>query len=239
MQSLLGAGVLVMIVADTVVGARLLWLARRTRGLPELAMGSSCLLLGGVGYPLSVAARRGAHLAGIDAQTLLFLGLAAQDLACLAVWIATWRIFRPDRRWAAALVAGAAGALAVSLALGSPDGGIHYWVGLAARGAAFAWTTVEAGRYSALLSKRVPLGLADPVVHDRIRLWGWTTAAVSLAFAVFAFGRASGLGTQSPTVLATTSMAGLVSGVTLWLAFVPPRRYVRLVLARARAGSSR
>jgi hypothetical protein len=40
-----------------VVGARLLLLARRTRRLPELALGIGLFLLGGVDYLLNLAAR--------------------------------------------------------------------------------------------------------------------------------------------------------------------------------------
>ena len=63
MLQILGIGVLVMIVADGVVGARLIMLARRTRQLPEFCFGISFLFLGVVGYPLSIAARKAA-LAG-------------------------------------------------------------------------------------------------------------------------------------------------------------------------------
>lgn len=236
MAALLGSGVLVMIAADAVVGVRLLWLARRTRELPELAMGLSCLLLGVLGYPLSIAARRGASLAGLDPAGLLAVGLTMQDLACLAIWVATWRIFRPRQRWAAALVATATAAFATSIALRGGDGGPLYWLGLAARGGAFAWTACEAWHYSALLARRVPLGLADPVIHDRIRLWAVATTGITAAFIVFAVAKGAGLGTESPAVLAITSAAGVVAGVALWLAFVPPAAYTRRISARAARG---
>jgi hypothetical protein len=231
-KSLLGLGLLVMIVATAVSGVRLLWLARRTRAHPEFAMGSACLLLGVVGYPLSTAARRGASLGGLEPETLLRVGLAAQDLACFAIWVATWRIFRPERRWAAGLVAVATAALAASAAVGG-DGGPFYWVGLTARAGAFAWTAVESGRYSALLARRVPLGLADPVVHDRMRLWAIATSCITVAFLVFGAAKATGVGAEALPVVAATSFAGLVAGVALWLAFVPPAAYARRLRARA------
>lgn len=59
MTLLLAAGALAMITVDAVVGVRLLRLARRTRKVPEAALGTAFLLLGAIGYPLTTLARRG------------------------------------------------------------------------------------------------------------------------------------------------------------------------------------
>lgn len=234
METLLGSGVLVMIAADAVVGVRLLWLAKRTRELPELAMGAACLLMGVIGYPLSIAARSGAAWGGLEPASILTAGFVAQNLACLAMAVATQRVFRREARWAAGFVGVAAAAFVASSTLGAGrDGGALYWLGFATRGACFVWTALEAGRYARLLGRRVRLGLADPVVHDRIRLWALATAAIGLGFGVFMTGRLTSLGTQSPVVLATTSLIGVVAGVAMWLAFVPPAAYLRRVAARA------
>ncbi|MDJ0787078.1 MAG: hypothetical protein QNK05_09755 [Myxococcota bacterium] len=234
MESLLGAGVLVMLVADVVVGLRLLWLAAHTRQLAELCMGLATFLLGGVGYPLSIVARRGIGLAGLESETLLGVAFCVQNLACFAMWVFTWRVFRPDSRLAAGLVALAMAGFGSSLIFGfGHDSGAAYWLGTATRGLAFVWACTEATRYAALLRRRRALGLVDPVVLDRIRLWALSMGAVALAFAVFCAGRLSGAGTQAPWVLGLTSFAGVLCGVSLWLAFLPPAAYVRRVEARS------
>jgi hypothetical protein len=236
---LLGLGLLVQIAADALVGVRLLWLAWRTRELPELCMGLCCFLLGGVGLPLSLAIRAGL-VAGPETRELWLAGaLAIQDLACLALYVATWRVFRVEAEWARALVLVAGLLLAASVPSSGSDHGLFYWIGWGARGAAFLWSALESRRYLGLLRRRQALGLADPVVVDRFRLWSICCGAVVLGFLVFLGGRLLALNpAETPAVLATTSLVGLVGGLTLWLAFAPPAAYLRRVEARAARASA-
>jgi hypothetical protein len=241
MQQILGIGVLVMIVADAVVGARLLLLAARTRQLPELCFGLSFLSLGVVGYPLSIIARKAA-LAGAPVPGLLPTALFFQDLASLMMFVATWRTFRPGKRWPLVVVWIGAGAFVSSLVGDSAaagawvlrDGGAWYQLGFWARAGAYIWAAVEAGRYYGVMRRRLAVGLADPAVADRFRLWAISSSAISAAFLIFFMGRlwAENVATSTP-VLAATSAAGLAAGVTVWLAFVPPAGYLRRVAARA------
>ena len=235
MTSLLGLGMLVMCAADAVVGVRLIALSLRTRELPEFALGNAVLLLGAVGYPLSVAARRG--LGGDSGpEALLGWALAIQNLASLAMAVATWRTFRPASRWGTAACAGLGAALLASwcgqaFASGfslAPGGSAAYWLGYAARALPFFWNACESWHYHGMLSRRLAIGLADPIVTDRFRLWAISASGVCAAFAVFGLAALRGVDVAtSPEVLATSSLAGLVSGATLWLAFLPPRRYLR------------
>lgn len=239
MERLLGLGIAVMIAADALVGVRLLLLARRTRRTPELAFALSFLLLGVVGYPLSIVARRAA-----DPSALLAVALTAQDLACLCMYVATWRTFWPGSPWARALVQAAAGAFALSL-LGDSllagrwsfhDGGAAYYLGFAARATAFVWAALEASRYHAMLRRRLALGLAEPVLVDRFRLWALAAASISLGFAVFLLGRLfTDNVADSPVVLAASSLVGISAGAAMLLAFAPPAAYLRRVAARAGA----
>jgi len=241
MLRLLGIGVLVMIVADGVVGARLLLLARRTRRLPELCFGLSFLSLGVLGYPLSIVARKAA-MAGTPVAGLLPTALFFQDLASLSMLVATWQTFRPAARWLRSVVWAAVAVFAASL-LGDSllagawllrDGGAWYELGFWARASAYIWATVEAGRYYAAMRRRLKLGLADPVVTDRFRLWTLSSCAISAAFLIFYMGRlwAENVATSLP-VLTATSVAGLVAGMTVWLTFLPPDAYVQRVRVRA------
>jgi len=237
MERLLGLGIVVMIAADAVVGARLLLVARRTRQVPELAFGLSFLLLGVVGYPLSIAARRAA-----DPGCMLAAALTAQDLACLAMYVATWRSFRPGDPWARGVVVTAACAFTLSL-LGDSlategwalrDGGPAYYLGFVARAAAFLWAALEAGRYHAMLRRRLTLGLADPVLVDRFRLWTLASASIGLGFAVFLLGRLFTANVaESPLVLGASSVVGVSAGVAMLLAFAPPAAYLHRVRERA------
>lgn len=236
MAALLGAGVAVMILADAVVGARLLALWWRTRGLPELGLGLSLLGLGAIGYPLSIAARRGLVGSPDTGSAWLGAGLGLQDLGCAAMALATVAMFRPGVAWARV----AAGAIVVVLAgswtaeavtgdFARPTGETAlYWIGLAARALPFLWCAAESWHYHGMLRRRLSLGLADRVVTDRLRLWATSATGVFAAFSVFAVGLVSGVDVStSPWVLVPTSLAGWISGVTLWLAFLPPDWYLR------------
>jgi hypothetical protein len=241
----LGIGVVFLIVACSVVGIRLLLLARRTRQIPELALGSSFLLLGAIGYPLSIVARTVAASSESGAGLLLACALLAQNLASMAAYVATWRIFRPTQRWASAVVCVAGAAFVASLVgdtlvAGSwrfRDGGFWYYLGYSGRAAAFFWAAAESVRYHSLLKRRLHIGLADPVVTDRFRLWALTTLSISVAFLVFLAGRLLALNvSESPAVLAGTSLCGIVGGVSMWLAFFPPPAYTQWVRARSDLG---
>ena len=241
MLQLLGLGVVVMVVADGVVGARLLLLARRTRRLPELCFGLSFLSLGVLGYPLSIVARKAA-LSGVPVPELLPTALFFQNFASLAMFVATWQTFRPAARWPrhvvwAGIAVFGASLLGDSVMAGTwvlRDGGAWYELGFWARAGTYIWAAAEAGGYYGAMRRRLRLGLADPIVTDRFRLWTISSCAISAAFLVFYMGRlwAENVATSVP-VLSATSIAGLVAGVTVWLAFVPPAAYLQRVRTRA------
>jgi hypothetical protein len=240
----LALGVLAQVLASAVVGLRLLWLARRTRKLPELTFGLCFLLLGAFGLPLTLAAR-GDLAPGPEAAGLLLAGgFLAQNAACLALAVNTWRTFRPEGRAGLLAVVAVGTAFTVSLAgqaltvgfRGAADGGDFYVLGFLARMGTFVWASAEAVRYWALLRRRLVLGLADPVIVNRLALWSAGALAVVVGFAAFGLARLAEVNpATSPAVLATSSLAGLVAGVALWLAFAPPAAYLRRVTARARA----
>ena len=80
----------------------------------------------------------------------------------------------------------------------------------------------------ALLYGATGLGLVDPVVADRFRLWSISTTTITLGFVVFLAGRllTENVG-ETAWVLGATSLVGLVAGSTMWIAFFPPARYLR------------
>lgn len=240
MVKLLGLGIVAQIAMCAVLGVRLLWLARRTREVPELAFGVSFLCLGAVGYPLSIAARGGA---GGDAVAggLLATALAAQDVAAVAIAVGTWRTFHPWKRSIGVVIALAALGFVASLVghgatvgfAGGSDGGAWYYLGFALRFSAHVWSCVVAFRYAGAMRRRLAIGLADPVLADRIAKWAWTSGLICIGFAVFLAGRLSGVNVgESVPVLIATSAISVASVVTMWLAFFPPRAYLARVAGR-------
>lgn len=233
MTILLGVGALAMIAVDAIVGVRLLLLARRTRQIPEAALGTAFLLLGAIGYPLTTLARRGVIVSDTVNAVLMGGGLLIQDIACFAVILATAQTFRGGSRTARVAVAVAAlwfaaswlGQLVTS-GFGPLVTNLAYAAGLAARTAAFGWASFEALRAHAQGRKRLRLGLADPLVVNRFLLFGIGMGAGFVAFAIFIVGQ---LTTANPSaaawVLAATGVMGIATAIPTWLAFLPPAAY--------------
>ncbi len=221
-------GIAVQLLADALVGARLLWLAKRTRQLPELCFGLCCFLLGAVGMPLAMAVRGGALGAPEDFGSGLATALAIQNAACAALYVATWRVFRDGSRWGAGLAALGISALVASVPGSAADGGFWYWLGYGARGGAFVWSLAESIRYAGMLRRRLELGLGAPEVADRFCLWAICCGAVVLGFALTLVVKAQAVNpAETPWYLASVSAIGLIGAGSLWCAFAPPSFYLR------------
>jgi hypothetical protein len=158
------------------------------------------------------------------------VGVSASVL-CLLLF--TRVAFRPEERWAGALVASLGlGMLAGFVGTGALGdwGGFRndnawIWLENAAQLAVYLWACAEPASYYARLRRRQRLGLADPVVVNRILLWalyGGTFAVYQLVWmtVVACF--------ESLTALDPLLVALSVGGqVALWLAFMPPLPYRR------------
>lgn len=247
MRALSSLALLVMLVAGTAAGIRLLAAAWRNRRAPELWIGLSTLLpsVAGILDKLSLGALdagdpHAAFLVQAAARAIYVLGGAA--LAC-----GLERIFRPEDGWAKALMAALTLALAGSW-LAWAAGGQHSRVtgsnlaNLAfdlARVAPFAWGATESYAYFAAMRRRQQLGLADPVIAHQFLLWGVSSTAMGSLCAWVAVARHL-LGVSpmewppSATVIAAL---GLVASTSIYAAFFPPRAWRRWVAARARAAT--
>lgn len=235
-----------------VVGVRLLRLARRTRGVPELTLGlGECLLAGAVPpfivlvqmLPGPAALVRAASFA---AQLSYTVGLAVMI-------VFTWRVFRPREGWARALGLSTIGTLGVGGAIGMARAClvgdvealrdpsttaflVMEWVSVAA----FLWTAAEAFHHHGRLRRQAALGLADPEVANRILLWafvgigGVVAAGGSVVVELFGIAAID----HTPTRL-VCAFATLVSSVCVQLAFLPPQGYRRWVRSRAAAPGAR
>jgi hypothetical protein len=227
------------------VGTKLLLLARRTRGFAELVVGFSLLVLAAVSWPLTLVASASPdelvlRAARAGASVTMALGWSG-------VFLFTWRVFRPGPGWARTLaglgiaaelgagLAGAVRALALddAAALGgrSPSG----LVLLTGAQLVYAWTALESFRYRALLRRRIPLGLADPLVADRFALWGWTGVFAGGSIAPATWALLTGGDPASQLSHLVVGLCGLACSGVLYLAFLPPAAYVRFVRESAPA----
>ena len=228
------------------IGPRLLLLARRTRALPELAMGLSLLLMGGIGYPLTSVARQAQGLSEATRTGFMIGAHLCMISGALSMAVFNWRVFRAEARWARGLTLATALLLAgLFLAQGYAPG----FTAGALRGdglplvlinlvvaANSCWSMLESLAYRRKLALRRRVGLGDPLVEDRLRLWALAmggAAAISLwttllhALGVDPAGSAAGALVIGPL--------GLASATSVALAFFPTAGYRRRVLARAAA----
>lgn len=231
-----GVATLAFVVVSAGVGVRLLWLARRTRALPELALGIAFFAVGAVGYPLGLLSIA-PGLPEPAARVLFALANLATGLGSAAVFVFTRAVFRPDARWAAMLVAASSAVLVVQVAFGivravnappatfaEPDLGFSVRQGVTAL--SYGWTALEALRYRALLVRRLALGLAEAVVVNRFLLWAIAGAGAFAGSSVMSAVSLSGATPwEDPVALLAVGLGGFVAAVCAWLAFLPPRAY--------------
>ena len=234
---------LTLVAVATTVGIRLLLLARRTRKLPELAIGTTCLSMAVGGVLLLPIV----FFADSWPKEIIFassiISKSAYAVGASAVCLLTWRVFRPGRLWAASAWA------AVSLALAAailaqimrgdatsyfallPENHLYWWL----RIAAFTWTGLESLRYAGMMQRQARVGLGDPVVATQIRLWGVAGVAIGAMMVIWALaphlGHASGRGWPAG-VLAANAL-GLVAAGSMHLAFLSPAAWRRWIAERA------
>jgi len=85
-----------------------------------------------------------------------------------------------------------------------------------------------------MLRRRLPLGLADPVVADRIALWGVAGGLIAFLFmAIPVPQRVMGISPEHPVLSMMQSLVDRAVAVCIGLAFFPPRAYLRRIENRA------
>lgn len=239
----IGGGAFVLV--STVVGVRLLALASRSRQLPELAIGAGLLLMAGIGYPALTVGLMLREAPDLQAALVAVSGLAGV-FGQTGVAIFNWRVFRPEERWP----------FLVTFAIGAGSATIWLWQGFGPGWSSFArtqhgpwslqqlcgfvtmgWGSFESILYYTKLKKRLALGLADPLVTDRLRLWGIAMGCAFASTAIAGVLRASGVKMTGEVTGLFVGPLGIASAAAMWLAFLPPHRYVNWVLARAGAGA--
>jgi len=245
MQAVVALGFGAFFVSSLLIGLRLLWLARRNRGLPELLISLGILGIGPAGFALMVFAM----LFGAKNPPLARVLLAAAQLAvgggATSTYVFTWRVFRPHSAIARACVF-AAGALYLVVVVGRwvADSYVvpmrlDFWSNVSSFTliACMLWGSFESLRYHGLMRRRARLGLADPVLTNRFLLWGLGIGSAGVGslignLVMMVTGR--GLD-QLDGLTLSNSLFGLAAAVLMWVAFLPPPFYRRWILARAAA----
>ncbi len=250
-----GLGQVVYLVAAFVLAGHLLARARRSRDLAPFLLGVQLLFAMGFGYLLCAAGMGLALLSKTPTpSTVLVSTLLAAGHGCTIVGLfaALWferRVFWPEARWPFALIAGLMGAMGIGwlgailsggFATGSYASG---WVQLLTAGmlGTNLWVGIEPLVYHRKLAKRVPLGLAEPLVVNRFLLWGLGSLARAalillgpIAEALLAGLTGEARNSFSASTLVIASSLGLATSVAYWLTFNPTPAYVRWVERRYR-----
>ncbi len=242
---LLPIGVFVAILA--LVGVRLLVLARSTRELPELALGSGLLLIAFAGMPLAALGRIPASVGTALGHTAFAVGIVVVTAGLALLYVFQWRVFRANSRWARGFVALAALVLA-TVGFGSA------WQGAQASSLAeilvrtrswslaimglvtlqFVWGAVESFVYHRALRRRLAIGLADPIVVNRFLLWGLSSAAGATLCGGLALCVLAGMTIMVDSLpLNLIALMGCVSSVSWFLTFFPPEAYQSFLRRRA------
>ena len=229
-------------------GLRLLLLAGRTRRMPELLAGLFFL-----GTALGVPLRLIGHGLELQAQGMgtsvntaghLFFGAAT-----CALILFTWRVFRPNARWAQAL----AGfllvgqcictVLVVVSASSAEETSRVILITNSSRVAPLLWAFAESLAYWRMMRRRLALGLADPVVTNRFFLWSVWTGGLAMIPLTTLIMRLTGhvlhwlglvggeiSGSDRAAIAGSLQIVFLVTGfmgvIALSLSFFPPQRYL-------------
>lgn len=219
------------------VGIRLLLLARRTRTLPELAIGLDLLLAGAIGYGLLLAAESLQLFAQSHAGWASFAGVSAISVGSGFLALFSCRVFRPDSAAARAALM----LLVIWLGFGVYGSwvlhvsrisyGIGGWLGSWAPNlgllAAYGWASCEPLHYWMQLRRRARIGIdsGDPLVANRMLLWGVGTGAIASVTLLHLAAQLLGHYELPPSLVGVVSLLALVAAVSEWLAFFPPRAY--------------
>ena len=232
-----------------VIGMRLVLLSRRTGGRPELLLGLGVQLTACWGYMvmmLAIVARSamGGHDHPLLTAASIF-GWVAHDVGVVCVLLFIRRVFRPDAAWAGPVTWIFAAMLAVgftgNLVTGVLFTGVQnlwYWIGFVPIGSYPLWMSAESIAYGRQMKRRLALGLADPMVADRFRIWAFASACT--AGAIWIVNVPAWLGASladgsaiTASAMVVTAGFGIATVCLYWLTFFPPAWYRRRVEARA------
>jgi hypothetical protein len=262
MQILSGVMTVLSVVLSGVIGVRLL---RRSRGVPrapEKGLALFFLCTGCIGSIISITlysswADPALRVPDPVAVPLLVVVTILNAIGTTGLCLFNWWTFRqgdPIARWVTFSFAGLFAAAFVWQAVSEGFAivvipGPAYWLNFLIREAGFVWVAYESLRHAALATRRVKLGLSDPLVANRFLLIGvWGASAFLLGLvdlgARVAYVMLSGeseawipeVGRPVVSVAVFASSTGLsVAIFALFMSFFPTRAWRRRIAARAAA----
>ena len=243
MQIIAAIGGLAFILTSLITGARMLMLWNRTRQLPEFVLGAGLFMMGGLGYPLTLLAEFGAFLPDGARSALVGANYLNTIFGQILVVFFTIRVFRPTSRWARGslfVIAGLFAAIFVNhvvthgvrpVALGGAHAPIAQTLLTVL---CLGWAGLESFLYYLKLRRRRVIGLADPLLVNRILLWAIGMACAATITGVSAAFTALGIPFNQSTVgILTTGVMGTGCSLSVWFAFFGPGWYVRWVRSGA------
>jgi hypothetical protein len=244
--ALVAVAMLLFVVSCSAVGVRLLWLAKTGGGRPALLCGNGFCLIAMLGFPLGVVSGMGVARAGEVVLPLAAVGLLANMLGISCFYLFTVSVFRPSALWAHTLAGAAIAGMAMAcvanvanLALAQSTASSFEvtwgWTGVfnGICMLCFGWMGLEGMAEWWKSRRRLALGLSDPVVSNRLLMWGVFGLSTTLLCMVLLAVLLSRQPT-STSVVAQLAQAffGLVSSGAATLAFFPPPAW--LVRLRAK-----
>jgi hypothetical protein len=238
-----GVAIGVMVLANAVVGLSLLRTAIRTRRAPEFLIGMGLFGMGPLSQGLTVIAGTGRLPCGEVNHLLHALAAVGSGVGMACIYFFVLTVFRPGVAWARALTAVAVLALLVAsvgsvaaMTLAAPETPskdvLQSWgvVILGVFTLAFGWAALESGSYWLRARKQLRLGLIDATVTNRFLLWAVASGSAFLLGACLLRFQLQGqqlTGSLVPSLL--TMGVSVVTGASMYLAFLPPRSYLAWV----------
>ncbi|MEO1172040.1 MAG: hypothetical protein AAFX94_08300 [Myxococcota bacterium] len=229
-------GGLLVMVGMLLVSARLLYLRRKNRGIPE-ALVAGLIGFGALGNAFYLAGNT-LHLEGRHVPLLFYLGPIAIGAARLCIAWFAHRVFFPEPQWSLRLVIGISAAVclttamecvrAASGALFPATGTMAVWM------LPTLWAAVGAFQGYRRARKQNALGVGNPVVTNRFLLFSVLMGTIAIASTAMFVVHAAGLGLHTGLKIITRP-GGVVIAVTTYLTFLPPTAYRRWLHRRQKA----
>jgi hypothetical protein len=252
---LAGLAQLVSIAAAFWLGGGLIWRGLRGRARPELLLGVHLLLTMGVGtIALSIVSFSSYRDTGMSSAAMTALAGSGNAVVIIGLMAALWfnrEVFHAGQRvgvvlsWAcSALMWGGLAFLGFTGGLADPN---HfatraYLPLCGAMVLADLWVAADALRFRAQLARRLALGLAEPIVVERLALWGYGAMARIGLVVMAPIVNTLALSPEqrmeiAPAVLMLSAFLILTTCVAYWLMLAPTEGYRRWVERRYAASA--
>ena len=112
-----------------------------------------------------------------------------------------------------------------------------YWPALVGQASAYAVNAIASLRYASMLRRRLGIGLADPVVANRIQLWGVAGLAITAQY-LYTLTSILMVHVGMPGIYHPLAIAclGIGAATCIALAFFPSRAYADRIRAASERG---